>query len=121
MKANVQYNDFKGTVAADISDFLGGNSLDEVANHFKLDNDRFRLIGLSIYGTGEFHLALRCVDLEKSTTQKEYIVDLSVDLGGKNPLELLFKRFHVSLHGRFDDKFLDPALDSDIESNLGEY
>lgn len=121
MKANVKYNDFKGTVAADISDFLGGNSLDVIARHFNLDNDRFRLVGLSISGVEEFHLSLRCVDLNKSTAQKEYIVDLSVDSEGRNPLELLFKRLHISLHGRFDNDYHDPNLDADMEANLDEY
>lgn len=121
MKAEVQYNDFKGTVAADISDFLGGNSLEAIAKYFNLDTKKFNLVGLSIYGTANFHLALRCVDLEKSTKEKEYIVDLSVDLEGKNPLDLLFKRLYISLHGAHDKKYLDPELDSDREAEFDEY
>ncbi len=121
MKAEVQYNDFKGNVAADISDFLGGNNLNSISKHFDLDTNRFKLVGISIYGTTEFHMALRCVDLEKTTDEKEYIVDLSVDLEGKNPLELLFKRLYISLHEAHDRKYLDPELDSDSESEFGEY
>jgi len=34
MKAEVQYGDFKGTVAADIADFLGGNSLESISKTF---------------------------------------------------------------------------------------
>jgi len=66
-------------------------------------------------------LALRCVDLEKTTNEKEYIVDLSIDLGGKNPLILLFKRLYISLHGAHDEKYLDPELDADTEAEFGEY
>lgn len=121
MKAEVQYGDFKGTVAADIADFLGGNSLESISKHFNLDTTRFRLVGVSIYGTANFHLALRCVDLEKTTNEKEYIVDLSIDLGGKNPFDLLFKRLYISLHGAHEEKYLDPELDSDTEAEFGEY
>lgn len=121
MKAQVQYNDFKGTVAADISDFLGGNSLESISKYFNLDTNRFKLIGLSISGIRDFHLALRCIDLEKTTQDKDYIVDLSIDLEGKNPFELLFKRLDISLHEKYDKKYLDPELDSDREAEFNEY
>lgn len=121
MKVNVQYNDFRGTIAADISDFIGGNSLKKIAEHFELDSNRFRIVGLSIHGVEELQLDLRCVDLEKTTPEKEYIVDLNVDLNGENPLALLFKRLHISLHNQHDEKYLDSNLDSDEEGNLEEY
>ena len=122
MKAKVQYGDFAGTVSADISDQLGGNSLAEVADYFKLDQDRFRIVGISINGTDDMDVDLRCVDLQRSTPEKEFIVDLNVDLSNKeNVLDFLFKRLHISLHGRFDEKYLDPELESDAEGVLGEY
>ena len=122
MKTEVQYNDFKGSVAADVSDSIGGtsaNALIKIAEYFELDSKRFILIGLSIRSVNS--LELRCIDKEKSTNNKEYIVDLDVDLKNQNVFELLFKRIHISLHSRYDDKYLDPNLDSDAEGNLGEY
>lgn len=60
MKADVQYNDFIGTAAADISDFLGskyGDSLDAFGKYFKIDEARFKVIGISIYGTNSFFIS----------------------------------------------------------------
>ena len=124
MKTSVQYNDFTGSVSADLSDFFqatSANGLDKVAEYFKLDVHRFNLVGLSIYGTDELGLSLRCVDLKKSTDEKEFIVDLRTDLKGYNVLDFLFKRLHISLHSKYDKKYLEVNLDADIEGNLGEY
>lgn len=73
MKANVQYNDFTGITSADISDFLGGAGGDDIKGlsiYFALNYDRFTLVGISIYGTENFGISLKCVDKEKSTEEK---------------------------------------------------
>lgn len=122
MKTEVQYNDFKGSVSADVSDIIGGtsaNALLKIAEYFKLDSERFILIGLSIRSINS--LELRCIDLKKSTNNKEYIVDLKTDLKNQNVFELLFKRIHISLHSRYNEKYLDSNLESDAEGNLGKY
>ena len=122
MKTEVQFNDFRGSVSADVSDSIGGtsvNALIKIAEYFELDSERFILIGLSIRSINS--LELRCRDLKKSTNNKEYIVDLKVDLKNQNVFELLFKRIHISLHSRYDEKYLDSNLESDAEGNLGEY
>lgn len=54
MKASTQYTDFTGYAAADISDYLGsggGDDLARMAKFFKLDTTRFKIVGISIYGT----------------------------------------------------------------------
>ena len=61
MKADVQYNDFVGTAAADISDYLGskyGDYLESFAKHFAIDRKRFKTIGISVYGTDNFYISL---------------------------------------------------------------
>ncbi|AZI68669.1 hypothetical protein [Cloacibacterium normanense] len=123
MKADVQYNDFVGTAAADISDFLGtkyGNSLESFGKYFKLDLNRFEVIGLSIYGTENHYISLLCIDKKKTTDEKEHITSLSVDIkDDKEFLSFLFKRLHLVLHSRFDDKY--PSLDYDEEANFDDY
>jgi len=123
MKASVQYNDFEGTVAADISDFLGSpasDDFDAIGKYFGLNQDRFKIVGLSIYGTSNFGISLICVDLEKSSPQKEFIVSMSYDgEKDKDILDILFKRFHVVLYNRFDSKYED--LDSDREVRFSEF
>lgn len=82
MKADVSYNDFKGTAAADISDFLGSPSSDDlkvIGKYFKLNQDRFDIIGLSIYGTSDFFISLICVDKVKSNDDQEHIVKMSIE------------------------------------------
>jgi hypothetical protein len=123
MKASVQYNDFKGTVSADISDFLGGAGGDDVeglAKYFDLNQDRFTPVGISIYGTEGFYVSLFCVDKEKSTEQKEHIVKMSCEVENeKEILDILFKRLHIVLHDKFDDKY--PNMDYDEEVNYSEF
>ena len=123
MKADVQYNDFIGTAAADISDFLGskyGDNLESFGKYFKLDLKRFKVIGLSIYGTENHYISLLCVDSKKSTDEKEHITSISIDIkDDKDFLGFLFKRLHLVLHSHFDDKY--PSLRYDEEANYEDY
>ena len=123
MKASVQYNDFTGTVAADISDSLGamaGDDLETIATYFNLDKNRFKIVGISIYGRSEFNVSLICVDKEKSNNNKEHIVNLSCDITEKKEiLKVLFKRLHIVLHDKFDTKYVD--LDYDEEAHLSDF
>ena len=118
MKANVQYNDFKGTVAADISDFLGGPEGDDliiIGKYLNLDQDRFTVVGLSIYGTADFSISLICVDKNKSTADKEHIVSMSCEIENKKEiLGILFKRVHIVLHDKFDEKYSEMEYDEEV-------
>lgn len=123
MKADVQYNDFIGSAAADISDYLGsnfGDELDSFSKYFKIDKDRFKIIGISIYGTDSFLISMLCVDNKMSTAEKEHIVKMTIDIKDeKEILNFLFKRLHIVLHSRFDSKY--PQLNYDEEVNYNEY
>jgi hypothetical protein len=118
MKAHVQYNDFEGTVAADISDGLGGvpgDDLESIGKYFNLDENRFKIVGLSIYGTNEFSISLICIDKKRSTDQKEHLVSMSCEVDDeKEILDILFKRLHIVLYDRFDDKYVNMNYDSEI-------
>jgi hypothetical protein len=123
MKASTQYNDFKGTVSADISDAFGGPGGDDIkslARFFDLNFERFEPIGISLYGTDGFSVALLCVDKERSTEEKEHIVSMSCEVEDeKEIIDILFKRLHIVLHNRFDDKY--PNLDYDEEVNFSDF
>lgn len=103
MKAKVQYNDFKGTVAADISDMIAvnkGNYISSIGEYFDVDQERFRVVGVSLQGIQNFELTLLCVDKVKSTPLKNHLVNMRFDLdadGQKKMLGLLFKRLNVVL------------------------
>lgn len=121
MKADVQYNDFVGTAAADISDFLGskyGDDLESFGKYFKIDESRFKVIGISIYGTDNFYISFLCVDKQKSTDTKEHLVSMSIDIENeKDILDFLFKRLHIVLHSKFDSKYPNLKYDEEISYN----
>jgi hypothetical protein len=123
MKASVQYNDFNGTVAADISDYLGSpasDDLNSIGKYFGLNQDRFQIIGLSIYGTSNFYISLICVDKVRSDAGNEHIVSMSVEYTeGNKILDILFKRLHIVLHNKFDEKY--PNLDYNEEVNFSDF
>lgn len=119
MKADVQYNDFVGTAAADISDALGfkyGDYLDSYGKYFNIDENRFKIVGISIYGTESFFVSFYCVDLNKSSDAKEHIVKMRMEIDDeKEILRILFKRLHIVLHSKFDRKYPDREYDEEIE------
>ena len=123
MKAHVRYNDFEGTVAADISDGLGrvqGDDLKSIGRFFNLDEERFNIIGISIYGTDDFFISLICIDKKRSTEHKEYIVKMSCEIENeKEILNTLFKRLHIVLYDRFDDKYVN--MDYDEEVHISDF
>ena len=120
MKAKVQYDDFTGTVAADISDFLGRQGLRSIGEYFKVDETRFTVVGISIWGTNNFDISLKCVDKQKSTEDKEHIVDMSVSNESKKDiLSTLFKRLHIVLHSQSDNKY--PNLECSEGVNYNDY
>ena len=121
MKASVQYDDFIGTAAADISDFLGseyGNDLESFGKHFKLDLDRFKVIGITISGRSNHFISLICVEREKSTEDKEHIVRMGIDTEeDEKILHFLFKRLLIVLHSRSDNKYSNLEYDEELSYN----
>ena len=123
MKANAQYDDLIGTVAADISDHLGGpgfNNMKALAKYFKLNEDRFEIKGISFYGTDKRYVSLICIDKERSTDNKNFIVKISVPIEDEREIfSILFKRLHIVLHNKTDREF--DSMDYDEESGYNDY
>ena len=118
MKAKVQYNDLEGNVAADINDFLSGPSSDDlksIGKFFGLNQERFEIIGLSIYGSSDFLISLICVDKERSDEYNEHIVKMLVEhKESNNILEILFKILHIVFHNKFDDKYQNSSYSEEV-------
>jgi len=120
MKARTQYTDLFGTAAADIADITTqSNDLTQLANFFKINQERFEVIGISVYGTEDFYVSFICVDKEKSTPEKDHIVKLYIDEEYKDILSLLFKRLEIVLYGKFDNKY--PSIDDYEEVRLSDF
>lgn len=119
MKAHVQYGDLSGTASADISDLITkDNQLQELAHYFEIDENRFEVIGVSLYGVSDFYCSLICVDKVKSTSSKKHIVKIRVeDDDEKGIISVLFKRFSVMLYDRFKSEYADLDCDEEISIN----
>lgn len=101
MKASVQYNDFKGTAAADISDH---NSLNDFIQNRGVDVERYNAVGATFYsGYNDFlSVSFICLDNELSTDQKKIYVTLNFENEiNYNEFFDLFKRFNVVIKERF--------------------
>lgn len=106
MKAYVSYNDFIGTVSAQISNKLGEvgeNNIKSIGEFFKINQERFEIKGLSIYGTNPYYVSLICIDKDLSTNTKQYVVKINMDLDETdNILSLLFENLSIVLCDKFD-------------------
>lgn len=98
MKAEVQYNDFTGTAAADISDHT---NLKRFIEKKGIDVENYEAFGASFYSSYSdfFTASIICRDLSK--TEKPYIVEFNFNLT-KDEFFKLFKRFNVIITEKFD-------------------
>lgn len=113
MKASVQYNDFIGTSAADISDHT---NLNEFLASRGVDTERYDAIGASFYaGYSDFFSAsIICIDKEQSTQEKKHIVKIGFEAEfNKDEFFDLFKRFDVVISKKYDG-YQDQEIDEEI-------
>jgi hypothetical protein len=97
MKATVQYDDFIGTAAADISDHF---DLDKFLDERGVDTERYQAIGAHFYHgyADSFFASIICLDKEKSTEEKPYITNISFEAEFSSETFFnLFKRFSVEI------------------------
>lgn len=113
MKASVQYNDFIGTAAADRSD---SGWIDRILKERGVDIERFEAIGVSFYsGYSQFFSAsIICLDKEKSTEKKDYIVSIGFENEfTREQFFNLFKRFKVIITNKYQG-FENHEIDEEI-------
>ncbi len=90
MKARVQYNDYRGTAAADVSDIF---KLEEYLEKKGVDTKRYECVGVEFYSgyTDYFSVRFLCIDREGDKN-----VTLGFEKGvSKEEFFNLFKRFNV--------------------------
>ena len=113
MKADVQYNDFIGTSAADISDHTDLNKYLESRG---VDTNRYNSIGARFYSSYDFSFSasIICIDKQKSTTEKQHIVSISFEKDiDRDEFFDLFKRFNVVIttqFGAYENKEIDERI-----------
>lgn len=97
MKANVQYNDYVGSSAADISD---NKTLNMFLESRGVCTDRYDAIGTKFYTCYNdfFYATIICKYKKLSTKHKKYIVSINFENEiKKNEFFDLFKRLNVIL------------------------
>lgn len=93
MKANVQYNDFRGTTAADISDFI---VLEDYLKNKGLDIEKYTPIGIRFYSNYDsISVDFICIDRE-CEEEKAIRICFEKEMNINEFLNL-FKRFEVIL------------------------
>ena len=117
MKANVQYNDYYGTTAADRSDYLETN----VARVSKiiitkfgipLEADSYDFVGISVFGTEVNNVCASFFFKNKETKEVVKYFKSSVEL--QSILDL-FKRFEFQIGNHLED--IDRYAIKEIQSN----
>lgn len=103
MKASVQYNDFIGTAAADISDWI---TLKGFLEKKGVDTNRYEAIGAEFYhGERYFNASIICKDNESDNPNEA--VKISFENGlSEDEFFQLFKRFNVVIvnsHRNYQD------------------
>jgi len=112
MKASVQYNDFIGTAAADISDF---KSLDDLMKSQRIDPSRYEAVGVNFY-SGEhdyFSCSLLCLDKSVGDKDNPHLVKIMIDLESKDFFKY-FKRFNVVLMDKYDSRLKNIELKEEL-------
>ncbi len=104
MKADVQYNDFVGTSAADISD---NTNLKTFLKDRGVDTDRYEAIGSKFFSHyNDFNASIICIDKEKSEGDNLHIVSISFENDfDKREYFNLFKRYEVITVPEYYNKF----------------
>jgi hypothetical protein len=128
MKAKVQYGDFEGTAAADLSDAIStfyGNRSDGLSKYFKLDENRFELVGVDISGIQRPFLILICLDKNQSNDGENHYVRMTYDIEDKKVnLDTLFKRLNIilfdSLHSQLSIENIKSVNYSDVHETETE-
>ena len=94
MKADVQYNDYVGTSAADISDY---QNLDDILKEWGVNTERFYPVGISFFAgdAGSCYLNILCEDKERNDGKIVKIRYAKEPGYSVQDVMQLFKRFEV--------------------------
>ena len=105
MKASVQYNDYYGTTAADLSDYLETNIVrltEIIITRFDipLESDNYEYVGVSVYGTEVEDVCATFYFRDKENY--EIVKYFKPSMPMQSILDL-FKRFEFQIGSRLED------------------
>lgn len=102
MRASVQYNDLKGTAAADVSDHLSNSLQNFLVDTYKsFDGDRYSCNGCTMWISNEGYVSMEFICYDnverkylKFAPEKDYLYKEAFDL---------FKRFEIVIGTHIDE------------------
>ncbi len=106
MKAFVQYNDYVGSTAADISDFT---TLEKYLEEINVDTKRYYPIGIEFFTSygDRCNVSIICKDV----TNNNSLVELRLDEMSISTFFSLFKRLEIILHMKgYEDRDIDKSI-----------
>jgi len=111
MKATVQYNDYVGSTAADISDHT---TLEKYLEEINVDTKRFHPIGVRFFTSygDRCNVAIICQD----ATNDNSLVELNLDEMSISDFLSLFKRLEIILHFKgYENRDIDESITINID------
>lgn len=109
MKACTQYNDYRGTAAADISDY---GSLSDYLRKKGVDTERYEPVGVELYTGYSNHISYRFICVDKESRERTAVKIGFESNGSFEEFFNLFKRFDVILTwAKGSNEFADWELD----------
>lgn len=119
MKANVQYNDYRGTTAADRSDYLEtniGRLTEIIAKSFEIPIEAgdYHYVGVSVYGTEVEDV---CASFYFKAIQTQEVVKYFKSSVKMQSILNLFKRFEFQVGENFEDIDRDSVREIESDDN----
>ena len=113
LEASVQYNDLKGTSAADLSDY---SDLNDFARNYGINADKYIICGVALYSTCDQNgsVSIICKDRELNRFKSISLPEMSISIFFN-----LFKRFNFVLLNR-DIDYNVYAEEIDLSELLNE-
>lgn len=112
MNAETSYNDLIGSASADIADKISklnsGDYLKSIAMHYKLDETRYKAVGISLYPISNSSFELLCID---KFNQEKVKLRFEFD----DILKNIFKHFNVVLFEKSSAKHYEDTVFKTIE------
>lgn len=116
------YNDLVGDVAADLAKqpSTQESSLQYFAEKFNIDDDRFKVVGIELYGVKNPSLHLICEDSLKVNNDISFISKIIIP-SDRFDIEEILEGLHIVLYKNFDEKYknLDIGEEIRIDDLLG--
>lgn len=111
MKATVQYNDYVGSAAADISD---STNLEEYLEGISVDTQRYHPVGAKFFTSygDRCNVSILCKDVINNNS----LVELSLDEMSISDFFSLFKRLEIILHYEgYENENIDETITINID------